>query len=100
MLKFYYNGIKDDGGKLQLCSFSNGKLLHHPEGTITIYKRDYVDFSAGVRDAFKVENDSDYQTDYVMKDLIRVLPSHALYPQVKAAMDKAQARFAARHANA
>ncbi len=92
-LKFYYNGIREDGGKLQTCSFSNGKLLHHPEGTITIYKREYQSFSEGMRATFKVENDSDYQTDYVVQDLIRVLPDHPLYPQVKEAMDKRKARY-------
>lgn len=86
-LKFYYNGIKDNGGKLQKCSYSDGQLIHYPAGTITIYKRDYGPFSAGVQDAFKVDNDSDMQTDYFEKDRIRVMPEHPLYQQVKTAME-------------
>jgi len=92
MIKFYYNGIKDNGGKLQKCHYSNGKLLHYPEGTITIYAREYERFSAGIQNAFNVENDTDIVTDYIMKDRIRVVPSHPLYCEVSAAMEKAKAK--------
>lgn len=90
-LKFYYNGIKDNGGKLQKCSYSDGQLIHYPAGTITIYKRDHEAFSQGVRDAFKVDNDSDMQTDYFEKDRIRVTPEHPLYSQVRAALQAKRA---------
>lgn len=82
MLKFYWNGIKGENGKLQRCFYSSGALLHHPEGTITIYSRDYSHFTKDINDAFEVENDSDLMTDYFEKDRIRVLPSHPLYNQV------------------
>jgi hypothetical protein len=98
MLKFYYNGIKDDGGKLQKCSYTSGKLLHNPEGTITIYGKHYEDFSAGVTSAFKVENGTDFQTDYFENDRIRVLPDHPLYAQVKAAVEAQEAHQKARRA--
>lgn len=84
---FYWNGVKDDkGAKLQKAWFSGGQLLRHPEGTITIYARDYARFSDKVRACFRVENDTDTMTDYFDNDRIRVIPSHPLYPLVRAAM--------------
>lgn len=84
---FYWNGIKDTrGGRLQRCSYSDGRLLRHPEGTITIYARDYARFSPMVCAAFCVENKSDSMTDYFEQDHIRVIPAHPLYGQVRAAM--------------
>ena len=82
MLKFYWNGIKDNGGKLQTCHYSLGNVLNYPVGTITIYKREYSTFSAGIREAFTVKNDSDYQSDYTIKEHIRVEPDHPLYALV------------------
>lgn len=103
---FYWNGIKDErGGKLQPCWYSDGELLRHPAGTITIYARDYCRFSAKVSACFDVQNDTDSQVDYFDDDRIRVIPAHPLYAQVKAAMQAAQAhnarrsaKWAARHA--
>ena len=86
MLKFFWNGIKDSDGKLQGASYSDGQLINHPAGTITIYGKRYRGFSAGIHDAFRVENNTDMQTDYFENDRIRVLPSHPLYAQVKAAL--------------
>ena len=95
MLKFYYNGIKENGGKLQLCYYSDGELVNFPEGTITLYGRHYArDFSAEVNAQFDVTNDSDYQSDLVSKDCIRIKPDHPLYAQVKAAADLAKAHNA------
>jgi hypothetical protein len=85
-LKFFWNGIKENGGKLQRCHYSGSQLVNHPAGTITIYARDYKAFSAGIREAFKVDDDSDYATDYVVQEHIRVLPDHPLYESVLAAM--------------
>ena len=85
-LKFFWNGIKDERGRIQLCSYSNAPLISYPAGTITIYKRDYKPFSAGVREAFSVENQSELQSDYFEKDRIRVMPSHPLHEQVLIAM--------------
>jgi hypothetical protein len=97
-LKFFWNGIKANGGKLQKCFYSNSALLHHPAGTITIYARDYSRFSSEVRSQFIVENDSDIMTDYFEEDRIRVLPDHPLYAQVKAACDARTERYATKHA--
>lgn len=100
---FYWNGIKDQrGAKLQKCWYSDGEMRNHPAGTLTIYGRDYSGFSELVCACFPVQNDSDLQTDYFEKDRIRVIPTHPLYPQVKAAFDAQSAhnekRFAKRGA--
>lgn len=87
MLKFYYNGIKANGGKLQKASYSEGELRDFPAGTITIYKREYASFSIEIAEAFAIENDTDSQTDYFDKDKIRVVPFNPYYAQVKAACD-------------
>jgi hypothetical protein len=87
MLKFYWNGIKEDRGKLQLCSYHMGALYHHPDGTITIYGRRYRPFSEGVRKAFEVNDDTEIQSDYIMNEHIRVTPSHPLYSAVYAACE-------------
>lgn len=97
-LKFFYNGIKDNGGKLQKAFYADGVLRSHPAGTITIYARNYRRFSDGVREAFTVENNSDSMTDYFESDTIRVRPDHPLYSEVKAALEKQAERRAAKAA--
>lgn len=93
--RFYWNGIKDaKGAKLQRAHYNAGPYSRLPEGTITIYARDYTRFSDKVRACFVVENDSDMMTDYFETDRIRVIPSHPLYPEVKAAMEACSARYA------
>lgn len=82
MLKFFWNGIKDNGGKLQTCHYSASQLIGHPTGTITIYKREYSAFSTGVSAAFAVQDDTDLVTDYICREHIRVAPDHPLYVQV------------------
>ena len=92
-LKFYYNGIKVNGGKLQKANICETELRNHPKGTITIYARDYRRFSVEVAESFTVQNDTDSMTDYFDSDTIRVEPSHPLYAEVKAAADKSAARY-------
>ena len=94
MLKFYWNGIKDDGGKLQTCHYSDGMLVGHPAETITIYKRKYTDFSTGIKAAFSVKDDSDYQSDYIVREHVRVEPAHPLYAEVHKAYQAQEARHA------
>lgn len=97
---FFWNGIKDQrGAKLQKCWYSEmgpgGSVTgRYPEGTITIYAREYCRFSDKVRACFLVENDTDTQVDYFDSDRIRVIPAHPLYPQVKAALEAGQKRRA------
>lgn len=96
-LRFFWNGIKVGTGKIQRCSYSLGALLRHPAGTITIYGKEYwPGFSAEVRAAFTVENDSDLQTDYFEKDRIRVTPDHPLYSEIRAAWEAHEAHYAKR----
>jgi len=80
--KFFWNGIKVNGGELQKASFSNGRLIGFPERTVTIYAKNYRGFSAEICAAFDVQNDSDVMTDYFETDRIRVKPDHPLYAQV------------------
>lgn len=98
-LKFFYNGIKANGGKLQKAHFSKGNLAAwarekygYDEHTITIYARGYVGFSAEVRELFTVENDTDTMTDYFDEDKIRVKKDHPLYAQVLGAYEAQEAR--------
>lgn len=96
---FYWNGIKDaKGEKLQRCWYSASSMQDMPEGTITIYARDYARFSGLVRSCFAVQNDTDIMVDYFDNDRIRVIPAHPLYPQVRAAMDACAAHSAKRAA--
>lgn len=82
MLKFFWNGIKGSDGKLWRRFFSDGALLNHPTGTLTIYSKEYSRCPKEINAAFNVENDSDIMTDYFEKDRIRVMPSHPLYSNV------------------
>lgn len=93
-LKFFYNGIKANGGALQKCHYSIGNLVNFPAGTITIYAKDYSGFDSAVKKAFTVENNSETMTDYFETDKIRVLPTHPLYAEVLAALEKGQERIA------
>lgn len=93
MLKFYYNGIKGSSGKLQKCHYSDGQLINFPAGTLSIYAKEYTPFDAEVNAAFDVKNDSDYQTDYVVSDIIRVKPDHPMYAQVLDALQKRKNKY-------
>lgn len=85
-IKFYYNGLKVNGGKLQKAWAYISDQPGQPIGTIKVCARDYYRFSAEVADFFTVENNSDSQTDYFEKDSFKVLPDHPLYEAVKTAL--------------
>jgi hypothetical protein len=93
-LKFFWNGIKDNGGRLQRVFYSAGPFINHPAGTLTIYKRGYAGFSAGVREAFTVANNSEGRLDYLEPDTIRVEPSHPLHAAVLGALQAGRDRAA------
>lgn len=80
-IKFYYNGIKLDGGKLQKVNYyiqeSEAVLIAADIGTIL------------PRDIFEVSNDSDAYSDYYDTDGTVVAPSHPLYKFVLYAAKKA-----------
>jgi hypothetical protein len=95
MLKFFYNGVKDNSGKLQKARYHAGPYTPESglsEDTITIIAREYEAFSAEIRETFTVVNHTDTQTDFFDRDRIRVSPAHALYPQVKAAYEAQEAK--------
>ena len=79
MIKFVYNGIKDEEGKLHKAHFSKG-CHKDGEDIITIYARDYDDLPRV--QGLEVENDSDIMTDYFEKDRIEVRPENNFYEQV------------------
>lgn len=84
-IKFMWNGIKKDG-KLYRARYSDGKLLNSPEGTITIYARDYDDFPKV--EGLNIENNTEIMTDYFEKDRVRVTPDNIHYTAVTEAMKK------------
>lgn len=92
-IKFMYNGIKVDG-KLYKAFYSETQLSGLPEGTITIYGRDYISFPP--IPGLIAENDSDIMTDYFADDRIRVTPDNRYYDEVKNALDKCNERYARR----
>ncbi|MEI6501593.1 MAG: hypothetical protein WCP21_11295 [Armatimonadota bacterium] len=92
MVRFMYNGLKTEDGKLHKAWYSKGALKHHPEGTITIYGKRYRDMPNV--SGLTVENDSDMQSDYFENDRVRITPDNPHYPAVRAAYDKQQAHIA------
>ena len=105
-IKFYYNGLKINGGKLQASLFSKGNYFEDsgiPKESITIYKKhtksdDKTRFSKEVLEFFAVKNDSDKMMDYFESDSILVRPDHALYPEVLKAFESRQSRIAKKSA--
>lgn len=78
-IRFMYNGLKI-AGKLYKASYSKGsytELSGLPEGTLTIYAKDYSRFPR-IED-FEYHNETDSQTDYFDNDKIRIRPDHPLY---------------------
>jgi hypothetical protein len=96
-IRFFYNGLKVDKGRLQRGWYS--LQLEHDYGhtfiptQLTIYARScYPGFSDDVKAAFVVENNSDSMTDYFESDRIRLLPSHPRFMDAAAAAAKALER--------
>lgn len=84
-IKFFYNGIKVNGGKLIRCFY----FTDSKSESVTISARDYADLP---RDMFKVKNDTDLYTDYFDSDSATVTPEHPLYKYARAAALKAAMR--------
>lgn len=70
-IKFYWNGIKVDGGRLIPCYYWLG------ENSVAIHAREYSGDLP--RQYFKVENNSDPYTDYFDTDSAELTPEHPLY---------------------
>ena len=99
-IKFYYNGLKINGGNLQRCFYCNGDYTAKtgiPQGTITIYSKE-LRFSKEIKEFFTVKNDSDGMIDYFESDSILVRPDHPLYSEVLKALEARQNRTAKKYA--
>jgi len=78
-IKFFKNAIKYDGKRIRVW-YSKGRLTNYPEGTITIYAKDY---GSQLPIELKPENDTDSMTDYFDKDRARVEPESKYYNEIK-----------------
>ena len=99
-IKFYYNGLKINGGNLQRCFYCNGDYTAKTgitQGTITIYSKE-LRFSKEIKEFFTVKNDSDGMIDYFESDSILVRPDHPLYSEVLKALEARQNRTAKKYA--
>lgn len=73
-VKFYWNGLKVNGGKLVRCYYW---LKDDAEKSVTISAKDYGAQLPG--EYFAVENDTDLYTDYHETDSATLTPAHPLY---------------------
>lgn len=97
-IKFFYNGLKVNGGNLQRahyikCNYTATSGL--PDNTITIYKiesNNDVSFTGDVRIMLDVENNSNSREDYFERDKIHVIPTNPLYAAVLEAWSKQETR--------
>lgn len=82
-LRFYWNGIKVNGGELQRAYYTLGNLIDYPEDTLSMNARDYGSFRFGeVSACFTIQNDTDPYSDYHDHDRIRICSNHPLYSLV------------------
>jgi len=81
-IRFLKKGIRYKGKYIPVF-YSMGELRGYPEGTITIYARNYGN---QLPPELNPENESDIQTDLIMKDTARITPSNKYYPEVLRAM--------------
>jgi len=95
-IKFMWNGIKVDG-QLYRAWYSGSKLINYPEGTITIYAKNYKHFPA--ISGLTIQNDSDIRSDYCENDRIRITPENSHYPAVLEALRKLKEHNAKRKYN-
>lgn len=84
MIKIMQNGIKFDGGYTR-CFYGMGNTYHHSDKCITITARDYDHLPAELG---KVENNSDYQSDYFDEDRVYLEPGDKYYNDALAAYNK------------
>lgn len=96
-IRFYWNGIKINGGKLIPCYFSMDNY-HDGHKGVTIYAREYSGDLP--RKYFAVINNSDSMTDYFEKDRAEVTPEHPLYKFVRYAAMKQAAHDAGKGSKA
>lgn len=68
-IKLLKKGIKVDG-KYYPCWYNPSK--NNINGKATIYLKTYDRLPEGLNEELQVENDTDIQTDYIVKDRIRI----------------------------
>ena len=78
-IRFLKHAIKFDGKRVKVW-YSDSNLSDHPEGTITIYAKEYGE---QLPIELNPKNDTDYQTDYFDKDRARITPNSPYYAEVK-----------------
>lgn len=88
-IKFFWNGIKVNGGKLIKCFYS---LDNRADGRkcVTISAQEYGDHLPG--DLFTVRNNTDLYSDYHETDRAELFSDHPLYAYARAAAVKAELR--------
>lgn len=84
-IRFFWNGIKVNGGKLIRCFY----FTDSRSDSVTISARDYDHLP---RDLFTVKNETDLYTDYFDSDSATLTPAHPLYKYARAAALKAAMR--------
>lgn len=92
-IRFYWNGIKIDGGKLIKCGFS----VATDRKSVTMYADGYG--AELPRDLFEVKNDTDLYTDYFDNDSATLDESHPLFRYALFVGMKAEARSAAHYSD-
>lgn len=93
-IKFFWNGIKVNGGRLIKCSYSLDNNVNGDK-SVSICASDYDgDLPA---DMFVVRNDTDYYTDYFDKDSTCVTPEHPLYKYARYAAEQAEIHYLKQH---
>jgi hypothetical protein len=83
-VRFFFNGIKVNGGQLQKAHLSlierwtktNGEEINTH---VVLYARNYRHFSPEVGQLFTVENNTELQSDYFEEDRIRIPLGHPLF---------------------
>ena len=91
-VKFMYNGLKVDG-QLFRGAYSKGPWTAEsklPDGTITIYAKDYKSFPA--IEGLNIQNETDIMTDYFETDKIRIKPGEPYYFEALTALNKCAAK--------
>jgi hypothetical protein len=77
-IKFLKDGIRYNGKYIRVF-YSQSKLTGYPEGTITIYAREY---GHQLPTELQPSNDSEPQTDYFDKDKARIPPNSPYHKQI------------------
>lgn len=87
-IKFLKGAIKfmQEGKKAKSkVWYSDGGLINHPKGTITIYAKEYG--RGNIPKELNAKNETDLMTDYFDKDTARITPDNKYYKDVLKALN-------------